>query len=156
MKKIKLTKGYSTIVDDDIFLMLNKYSWHAVVCKNSVYAVSFINGKTTQMHRFILKVKKGYYVDHKNLNGLDNRRKNLRIATPSQNRMNTLVYKHNKTGYKGVHKCKSKINPYRSQIRFKGKIYHLGCFKTEKQAAYAYNKKAKELFKEFYRGNNVK
>lgn len=155
MKLIEITQGYYTLVSDRDFKLLNQYSWYAKKTKNTVYALTNIQEKTIQKARLIMNPKKYEIVDHINMNGLDNRRRNLRLCTRSQNRMNTLKYDHNKAGYKGVHKCRSKKNPYRSQIRFKSKIYHLGCFKTAKEAALAYNKKAKELFKKFYRGNNV-
>lgn len=147
---VELTKGYFAIVDDEDFDYINQFSWHVVITKNNKYAAGNIKGKTVQMHRLILNASKNKFVDHKNMNGLDNRKNNLRLCNRSQNRMNTLKPCNSKSSkYKGIHKCSSKKNPWRSQIRLNGKIYHLGCFKTKKEAALAYNKAAKKLFKEY-------
>lgn len=153
MKKIELTQGYFTKVDAEDFDRLNKYSWHVVIRPYTNYAVANIKGKVVQMHRLIVKCPLNKIVDHKNRNGLDNRKENLRICTRSQNRMNCIKNRGNKTGYKGVHKSHMKSKPYRSQIRYHGKIYHLGCFRTAKAAARAYDVKSFELFGEFARGN---
>ena len=98
-------------------------------------------------------VQKELMVDHINRNGLDNTRKNLRICTRSENLMNSKKPELNSTSkYKGVNKCG---NSWRAEIRLNRKGFYLGKFKTEKEAALAYNKKAIELFGEFARLNEV-
>jgi hypothetical protein len=87
-------------------------------------------------------------VDHINLNGLDNRRDNLRLATNSQNNMNVRRYRNNKSGFKGVHLAKGR---WRASIRLNYKLYHLGYFDTPEEAYGAYCEAAKERFGEFAR-----
>lgn len=47
----------------------------------------------------------GYIIDHRDGNKTNNDISNLRLATHSQNKMNTSVQKNNSTGVKGVHLC---------------------------------------------------
>lgn len=44
--------------------------------------------KEEWLHRRILCTPEGFVTDHKNGDKLDNRRSNLRVATPSQNQQN--------------------------------------------------------------------
>jgi len=167
MKKIPLTQGQFAMVNDEDYDMLNQFKWYALYQKHidGYYAVRHIrksNGKwtTEYMHRVILNCPTSKETDHKNHDGLDNRRCNLRIVTHGQNQYNR---KSNRTGvskYKGVslhkQKYKNKVYEYwQSQIRINGKLTHLGYFETEIDAAIAYNKKAKELFGNYALLNRV-
>lgn len=89
-------------------------------------------------------------VDHKNGNGLDNRKCNLRIATSSQNKANTKIRRDNTSGFKGViwHKASNK---WMARVADK----YLGLFRSKYEAAKAYNQKAKEMFGEFARLNEI-
>ena len=85
-------------------------------------------------------------IDH---NGFNNTKANLRLCTPSQNNYNTRVRKTKRTSkYKGVSRHK-KSKSYAARIRYVGKLYDLGLFADEVEAAKAYDKKARELFGEF-------
>lgn len=159
MRKIKLTQGYYSIISDIDFELISKYKWYVRIAKNTCYAVTNINKVTVQMHRFIMKPSKKFMIDHINGNGLDNRRINLRICTRSQNLMNSNKPKNAKTSkYKGVSLNKQSKNHkkiWRSEIRLNKKGILIGYFKTEIEAAKAYNKKAKELFGQFAKLNGV-
>jgi len=148
MKKIRLSKGFETTVDDSDFEFLNRWKWYYA----HGYAVRTVNlpNKTYQvrMHRVILDVPDGMDTDHINRNRLDNRRSNLRIATRSQNVANTFVEKQNRSGFKGVSWKKSN-HKWCVQIRCKNRVIHIGPFVDIKEAAMAYNKMAKKSFGEF-------
>lgn len=91
----------------------------------------------------------GLVVDHINHNGLDNRRRNLRIVTAKQNSWNMRSAKGRGTSnYKGVGWVKNK-RKWRASISIDNKPKHLGYFEDEKKAAAAYDKAAKEHRGEF-------
>ena len=151
MKQIKLTQGQYALVDDEDFDELNQYKWHAYYDPNtkSYRAITSIS-----MHRKIMNTPRGMQTDHINHNTLDNRKQNLRICTHRQNQYNRVKHKNTTSKYKGVYlakqKYKDKIYRYwMAYIFFNGKSINLGHFKTEIQAAHAYDKQAKELFGKF-------
>ena len=156
MKEIKLSQNKVALVDDEDFEYLNQFKWYALKKSNTYYAVRNIrlaNGKQTsiRMHRVILNVPKGMETDHKNQNGLDNQRENLRICTRQENAMNGSSHKDSSSKFKGVSWYDRK---WHSQIEYKGVSKHLGGFLLENEAALSYNKKAIELFGEFAKLNN--
>ena len=160
MKEIKLTKGYVAIVDDEDYYRLSKYKWRASsICRksNTIYASTMvsINGKRVdiRMHRFIMAATNSLIqVDHKDGNGLNNQKCNLRLANNSQNNANKPPRKDNKIGYKGVCKDRSK---YRAVVYHLDKKINVGSFNTPEEAALAYNKKAIEIHGEFAYLNKV-
>jgi hypothetical protein len=104
----------------------------------------------------ILKAPPGKFVDHRNLNKLDNRRQNLRIATRSQNGMNRRAMSNNELGIKGVSRDKNKKGKtplFVARITVEGKTRRLGYFRTTEEAAAAYAAAARELHGEFHRLN---
>ncbi len=155
MKKIPLSKDKHTIVDDEDYEKLSKYKWHY----SGGYAHRFHVFKELPLEQIRVSVSMariimGLYnddkreVDHKNRNRLDNRKSNLRICNRSQNMANKLSLKGSSSKYKGVVWVKrDKI--WRAGIGLNYKIYHIGYFDSEIEAAKAYDKKAKELFGEF-------
>lgn len=144
MKTIQLTQGLEAIVDESDYEYLNQFKWHAVKNRNCVYAKRDSRGKHISMHWDIMRYMPMLHADHINGNGLDNRRKNLRLATIAQNAMNRGVQKNNKLGVKGVFLVKS--GKYRAMIKKNGKNISLGYFSTLKEASDAYNSAAQSLF----------
>jgi len=144
---IPLTKGQVAIVDAEDYEWLSKYKWHAVKTGDKYYAYRSRNKRSLSMHRMIMNEPKGMIVDHKDGNGLNNRRSNLRVCTTSQNHQNRRRT-FGSSRYKGVHWDK-KSNKWAAAITDKGKYKFLGHFDDEVEAAKAYDKKASELFGEF-------
>jgi len=155
-------QGFIALIDDEDKDLL-RYGW---VCqwKNrignampTVLICTCKEGKQTSvaLYRVIMARVLGYepsskqYVDHRDLDRLNNTRSNLRIATCSQNRTNSSVRSDNLTGIKGVNKMGNK---YRARIGFNGKVYHLGLFTTIEDANRAYLEAAQGQFGEFARG----
>lgn len=100
MKNILLTKGGFALVDDADFKYLNQSKWSV---NTGGYAVTRINREKVYMHRVINETPEGFHTDHINRNKLDNRRSNLRTATPSENALNSKLNTNNRSGHKGVY-----------------------------------------------------
>jgi hypothetical protein len=100
------------------------------------------------MHRQLIMPLKGLQVDHINGNGLDNRKANLRICTPSQNGCNRNRISRSQSGFKGVRWLKERCN-WRAEIGLYSRHYNLGSFSSAIEAALAYDKAARELHGEF-------
>lgn len=163
-REIKLggSKGLSTTVDESDFdsLNLGSYSWCPASSKgkSSTYARTRYNGRDVYLHRLILGLldkPKHIFVDHKDGNGLNNSRSNLRVTTSRGNQRNRRKESSRKTSssYKGVYKenkNRKRTKIWRAQIVLPGKKQKcLGYYPTEVEAAQAYNKAATELFGEF-------
>lgn len=155
MALIPLTKGKFAIVDEEDSEELNKYRWQAKWKRkyDTYYAVRKTperKGKSICMHRVILGLSPGdgKLSDHSNRNTLDNRRSNLRIATPVQNMWNRSIARTNTSGFKGVH-WHIRANKWISSCRVKGKIKQIGKFDSKEDAAQAYILEAYLHFGEF-------
>lgn len=140
------------LVDDKDYKYLMCWKWHP--CQGYPYTKE--NGKSIYMHRKILRRTKAPRIDHENGNKLDNRRRNLRPSTVSQNSINCKLYRTNKTGYRGVSKH-SNGRLLRVRLMVNQKEIFIGLFPIdkEKQAAQAYNKAAKKHFGKFARLNII-
>lgn len=152
--RIKLTQGKETVISEIDFPRVVIHSW-SVSHQNGVdYACAPIkeNGKfkTKTLHRFVMEFP-DKHVDHRNGNGLDNRRSNLRLATKAQNAQNSRLKTHK---FKGVTFNKQN-GKFLARIGVNGKNKSLGHFKTAKEAAIAYNKAAAQIFGEFARLNTI-
>lgn len=153
MKEIKITKGQVAIVDDEDYNFLNRFNWCASKCGNSYYAVSHYHHKGKKykhyMHRVIMMIsEETIVVDHRDFDTLNNQRNNLRVCGKQQNQWNRKSNKHSSSKYLGVCLHGNKKG-WMAQITKDRKHNYLGYFKTEEQAALAYNKAATELFGEF-------
>jgi hypothetical protein len=155
VRTIKLNTGNELLVDDEDFEWVSKYRWfehrNGYVRRNH----TFTDGvrRSWMIHRAILNAPKGTQVDHINGNKLDNRRENLRLATPAENTRNRKPPKYNTTGYKGV--CPGE-GRFKSYIQVSGKQAHLGYFDTAEDAARMYNFWAKDIYGEFAWLNKIK
>jgi hypothetical protein len=89
-------------------------------------------------------------IDHRNSDATDNRWKNIREASHSQNNANRRLEKKNRSGFKGVSWC-AFTGRWRAQIGFNGRHIRLGRFDTREDAHAAYVAAAKKYFGEFAR-----
>ena len=151
MKTIPLTQGKVALVDDEDFEFLNQWKWNAYRNNNTYYARRRIPGtnKKITMHRQIADAPAGVLVDHKNGNGLDNQRSNLRKASKQQNGMNRRVGKNNKSGIVGVRV--SKYRTWRCEIKLDGRSIYIGSFKKKSKAVKARKEAESKLFGEYGR-----
>lgn len=134
-------------IDLPIFSVWNPY----LHSKGYIGLYNPSTGKHSKLHRVILLVTDpDINVDHADGNPLNNTRKNLRIATATQNNMNRGRTKQNKTGKKGV-SWNKKDKKYRAQISIHGIKFYLGSFDTVEEAYVVYERAAEELFGSFYR-----
>ena len=156
---IPLSKGFWSLIDVDDYERVSSFSWHARLAKNGAYGRTIIleNGKKINryLHQFILGTKAPNLTDHINRNGLDNRKENLRISDKSQNNMNRYVFSLNKktSKYKGVEITNN--GQWKAAITHYKKRYYLGLYKTQEEAALAYNKAAIELWGEYAYLNDI-
>lgn len=152
MKKIKLTKGYEAMVDDHDFEELSKYEWQALVSPYTVYGIrgdrSSGQRKTVYMHRQIMSPKKGLCVDHIDGNGLDNRRKNLRCATVSENQRNQKVHREGRLPGVVSYRKKDGTMSYLPQANTVGK--NPGAYATPEEAHQVWLKAKPKKIKEKY------
>jgi hypothetical protein len=157
-RKIQLTQGKFAIVDDADYEWLNQWKWYACADCNTYYAVRqlYKNGKQIQirMHREVLGLKYGdlRQCDHRDSNGLNNRRSNLRIATSAQNQHNQRYRRVGTSKFKGVHWNKLR-KKWRAKIGINDQQIYLGSFNSEIEAAKTYDKAAKMFFGEFAHTN---
>lgn len=149
MKEIKLNNGLVALVDDEDYLYLMNWNWHAHKWGNNNYYARRGERPSVYMHNLILNTSG---LDHIDRNGLNNQKYNLRVANYSQNGCNRPGWGNSK--YKGItfHKPTQK---WLAQITVHQNKKHLGLFQFDWQAAKAYNEAAKDLHGEFALLNKV-
>lgn len=149
MKEIQLSQGKFALVDDEDFDYLNQFKWCTTKYGNTFYAIRNIkvDGKYKKkfMHGVVMN---GKGIDHRDMNGLNNQKSNLRFCTKSENAMNMRKMENASSIYKGVHFFRQ-TGKWQSYITINRKRIHLGYFYSEVEAAKAYNTKAISLFCEF-------
>jgi hypothetical protein len=153
MRKIPLTQGREALVDDADFEWLSESKWTAEPRKRrdgsirTWYAQASRGGFVVRMHREIM-IRRGLLVsgsrlevDHIDRDGLNNQIVNLRVATRSQNNHNSSS-RLGASLYKGVSRTGMR---WRAQICGK----HIGSFRTEREAALAYDVEARKKFGDY-------
>jgi hypothetical protein len=156
MREIILTQGKVAIVDNEDYEWLSQWKWYAVKHRYKYgvrwYAIraEYTNGQNARisMHREIAARAGLPFVDHRDRDGLNNRRKNLRPCTNSQNQANRKKTPGASSRFKGVTWNKN-LSKWQAQICCNGKASYLGVFATETEAARAYDAAAQERFGEF-------
>ena len=155
MKRISLTKDKYALVDDKDFRQLASHKWYFDITGYASRRLSKLEGrKLVRMHREIMKPEAGMFVDHKNMDKLDNQRKNLRICTKAQNMMNRNKTRTNTSGFKGVSWDKFS-GKWKAQIKVNKKSVNLGRYGSAKEGAVAYNNAVVKYYGEFARLNKI-
>lgn len=158
MSILQLKTGERIILDKEDFDRFSKIKWHRLTVKWKYGIKIYVKHSQKKspynilLHRKIMNVKKGQFIDHINGNTLDCRKANLRKCTLSQNSANSKNICTKKELYRGVYRI-SKNGGWYAGIRKKGKFYYLGKFDTAKEAAIKRDKFAKIMFGEFARLN---
>lgn len=149
MKRIPLSQGKEAIVDDCDYEYLTQWKWFArkgnAHSDPTYYAVrnQYIPGVRPQWRRVAMHLEVARrsdlplddgLVDHQDRNGLNNRRSNLRIVSPSESNRNRRAW--SRTGFKGVTRLPS--GRYRARVKRGGRDVHIGVFGTPLEADQAF------------------
>lgn len=159
---IEATPGLKVKIDREDFERVSKHSWRAVKSATGRYKVitSLRIGskvRSTTLGKFLMNPPKGKQVyPRRFVEGLDYRKDNLIVCTV-QERQRMLPKRRSTTSseYRGVSFSKTDKR-WRAGIEVNGKSLNLGHFKTEAEAALAYNKAAKQYFGESAYQNLIK
>jgi hypothetical protein len=140
-------------VDAEDFALISAHKWFQRPHHGNLYAIANIvqpdgKRKTVQMHSLILP--EAGCIDHRDGNGLNNRRENLRPARSRDNTRNNKGWSTRSSPYKGV---RYKDSRWEARITFNYAHIYLGVFKTPEEAARAYDAAALLLFGDFARVN---
>ena len=156
MIEIPLTQGKAAIIDDED-AYLARYEWHAQARDSGrFYAkrTDWTSGvaRTVYLHREVMCAAPGTDVDHRNRDGLDCRRRNLRLAVGGGNQQNSARRRGNRSGYKGVcwNAAKSR---WQAQVQVDHRNLYLGLYSEAIDAARAYDFAAMWLHGEYARFN---
>lgn len=159
--------GLTCQIDPQDYPLVSRFKWSAIKVSpqnHYPYAVTWDVGRLMFMHRLIMNPLPGIEIDHKNGDGLDNRRKNLRICTVSENRQNTAGWKNRPSKhlqgfkFKGVYhpnRCTGNQGgkPWEARICYGGKQRVVGNYFTPQEAALAYDEQARIHHGKFARLN---
>ena len=167
MRRIPLSQGKFAIVDDQDYRYLMQWKWSYSECARSgpdigcAQRTVHLTGKSTTilMHRLILNRKLGRrsarQVNHRNGNKLDNRRRNLREATASQNCHNRKKRPNCTSRYIGVSFWSSNGKWAAEIFAFSRRVF-IGFFPNEERAARAYNDAAVKYYGEYANLNSFR
>jgi hypothetical protein len=148
---LALNRGFA-LVDADQFDSLNEFVW-SVSGRDGKHAARSASNKTVSLHHAVLDVPSHAHIDHKNGDGLDCRRSNLRLADNSLNHANIGKTRLPRSSrYKGVNLDRGR-GKWLASICVRGNRFNLGRYVTEHEAAVAYDAAAIQHFGEFAKTN---
>lgn len=153
---IQLSQGKETTVDAADYDLLSGRTWRAEKRKHTWYAVTTVrlpDGRRSSlyMHRLILGLTdKRIDTDHRDGNGLNNSRANLRPATRAQNNVNRHFQVMNNNPFRGVRKH---YHRWIARVKIDGKERHVGSYASAEAAAKARDAAVFERYGDFERLN---
>lgn len=133
---------------------LSRYAGHEVGREGQGYRQVMLCGVNYLVHRLIWKLMTSkdpgkLQVDHRDLNGLNNAWKNLRLASHSQNRLNSSTPRNNTSGAKNVFPTGGKHHKWKVLLRLNGRLETIGRFCEKSEAIAAATKARKKYHHEF-------
>lgn len=162
MKKLTInSKVYGSMnvyYDDNDHEIISEKTWSLWKSGGKTpkfYAITTNSTKTGEkqrilyMHRILMNPPQGIQIDHRDGDGLNNQRANIRLATHSQNHMNKRSWRAPKSGYRGVFLQVQTKSKYTAQICVNGKTIMVCGFNSPKDAAKEYNNLAIKHHGEF-------
>lgn len=162
MIEIPLSGKYQHLVAlvDDGDEWVTEWKWYAMTRPRTTYvsrADILPGGYRTSylLHRVIMRSTTRhsivhFEVDHVNGDGLDNRRENLRLATPAQNAHNRPLQSNNTSGVRGVH-WSVRRQQWRARIKVNNRYIELGFFSTLEGARAKREAAERKYYDEFVR-----
>lgn len=143
-------KDYQVEVDEEDVHIVNGHGWclHNSSKNGRFYFQANVKGKRVLLHRMIMNAPKGQDLDHADGNTLNNRKRNLRFSTTSQNLFNRGKQRNNTSGFKGVTRNHKR---WMAQMEHMGKLIYLGTYDTPMEAGEAYKVAAIRIAGEFAR-----
>lgn len=162
--KIELRKpseGYKIVgyalIDRDDYEKCKNIRWRLAEHKGAldykdVQGGSPHNNTLISLHRYIMDDPKGFTVDHKNGDTLDNRKSNLRLCSQKENvRNKTKLQNNNTSGITGVYKDGKKEHKtnWIAEIRLDDAKIYIAAYVDLEDAVYARYIAEHLLFKEF-------
>lgn len=154
---VTLRCGHIVQIDEEDLPILRSRTWRAEEYRPGCFYVRALlyipetqKSKTVYLHREILNARPGELVDHKDGDGLNCQRSNIRIATRGQNMANTGPSRANTSGVRGVYR-ERETGKWVARIKVNGKKHCLGRFEQIEDAAKAYDEAARHHFGEFAR-----
>lgn len=147
-RTVPLSDGSEAIVNIRDFTAVSKYYWNFNSKSDHSYVNARVDGITVRLHELIKRTPSGFVIDHRNGDRRDNRRNNLRVCRQRRNMCNLVKRKNCTSSKRGVswHKDSSK---WIAQITHAGVNEYIGSFLNEKEAAIAFDKRARKLFGTF-------
>lgn len=149
--------GQAVLLDESDLPLVHGWRWYIHNTKTNFYVRGYPVGKRQNglfyMHRILMGAQEGQEIDHRNGNGLDNRRSNLRFCTRTQNNANRHAVASRSSPFKGVH-FESYTGKWRAEITKNGVRYRLGRFDSVNDAERAYRCKSQEIFGDFSSANS--
>jgi hypothetical protein len=122
--------------------------WCVAAREDTSYVFATIEGRYVFLHRFLVGCGRDMHVDHKNHNGLDNRRCNLRPTNRFINALNRRgPSRGNASGFLGV-RWRNDMGKWRAQLEHKRQKIYLGYFDNPEEAGRVVSEKRAEIMRE--------